>query len=222
MDGLLPLSTGWYGKLPSRGDFVGRGLPRPWLRTWDAWLQRALAAGAQQPGAATLRERLQAMPPWQCLVLPQRSGDAAWCGIVVSSSDRVGRVFPLLLAEAYELQALGAVDVNVLRARGISMLQWLSGSRQMHSPKDLEAATAAWASTALECPAADDTRPGTDIDHLRSDWPAAGSFWWRVGPATEPWKPHAETWPPAEDLLLHLLDGPPAQAPVLTTDDTAS
>lgn len=220
MDGLLPLSIGWYGKLPSRGDFVGRGLPRPWLRTWDGWLQRALAAAAQQLGAATLRERLQAMPPWQCLVLPQRAGDAAWCGILVSSSDRVGRVFPLLLAEAYELQGLGTVDLGVLRARGSEVLRWLTGAGTVLSPKDLEAGSAAWAATPLECPAPDDTRPGTDIDQLRLGWPAAASFWWRSGPAGEPLQPRAEAWPPAEALMLHLLGE--AQAPGSAADDAAS
>ena len=35
---------GLFGKLPSTGDFVTRGLPAGFLRVWDAWLSRHLAA----------------------------------------------------------------------------------------------------------------------------------------------------------------------------------
>ena len=74
----LPLAVGWYGKLPSRGDFVGRGLPKAWLRTWDDWLQRSLADASQRWGAA-MREHLLDMPPWQGVVLPGQPGAPAWC-----------------------------------------------------------------------------------------------------------------------------------------------
>ena len=46
--------SAWYGKLPSRGDFVSRGVPRSWSRPWDEWLQRSLALAAQRLGASRL------------------------------------------------------------------------------------------------------------------------------------------------------------------------
>ena len=49
---LVPQALAWYGKLPSRGDFVSRGLPRSWSRSWDEWLQRGLALAAPVVRAA--------------------------------------------------------------------------------------------------------------------------------------------------------------------------
>ena len=35
--------VGFYGKMPSRGDFVRRGLPDSFVDPWDAWLQDMMA-----------------------------------------------------------------------------------------------------------------------------------------------------------------------------------
>jgi type VI secretion system protein ImpM len=205
MTPVLPQSIGWYGKLPTRGDFVGRGLPRAWLRGWDGWLQRSLAAAAQQIGAPALRERLQAMPPWQVLVLPQRAADVTWCGVVVASADRVGRVFPLLLAEAYEPRALGSVDLGELRARGRVMAQWLAAAQSQLVPKELESAPEALAAAPLRSPGPDDTRPGADVEGLCQSEPGAAAFWWPVNAAKADTLPLAESWPPSEGLMLQML-----------------
>jgi type VI secretion system protein ImpM len=212
MSALLPQSSGWYGKLPARGDFVGRGLPRGWVRTWDAWLQRSMLAASQQLGAAALRERLSLMAPWQCLVLPQRAGDLAWCGVLVASADRVGRVFPLLWAESFESVALGSVDLGGLSARARGLVEWLEQAKAQLTPRELEAGAAPWANAALACPEPDDTRPGTDVDGLRSSTPGAASFWWPVGASAAALAARCEPWPPTDALLLHLLGMAPAGA----------
>lgn len=198
---LHPLSFGWYGKLPARGDFVGRGLPRAWLRAWDAWLQRAIAQAAGELGEATLRDALAALPACQCLVLPQRTGDPVWCGVLVGSTDRVGRVFPLLVTESFEWPALGAVDVGELRQRGRAIATWL-GTAQQLEPRQLEVGAATFAAMALRCPGAEDTRPGIDVQGLRMNHPQAGSFWWPDPASVEP---EAQPWPPADAWLRSLL-----------------
>jgi len=43
-----PVSAGFFGKLPSRGDFVSRYLPKSFLEPWDNWLQTAIAQSRQQ------------------------------------------------------------------------------------------------------------------------------------------------------------------------------
>ena len=88
----------WYGKLPARGDFVGRGLPPRWRSDWDDWLQRGLALAAAEGEGAMLRERLRAFAPWRYLALPAPA--EIWCGIMVASHDRVGRAFPVDLGRA--------------------------------------------------------------------------------------------------------------------------
>jgi type VI secretion system protein ImpM len=202
MDALTPQSIGWYGKLPSRGDFVGRGMPRPWLHAWDDWLQHGLAFAAQQLGTMALRERLMAMPPWQCVVLPQQHDQAAWCGVVAPSTDRVGRLFPLLLAEAYDETALNRVDLKCLQERARRLADWLKQAGNSPSPKEFGLGATQLAATPWrgEPTASADTFAG-----LRVAWPAAASFWWRTEPPGDMRMPLAEDWPPRESLVLDLL-----------------
>ena len=39
--------AGWYGKIPSLGDFASRRLPTEFIKPWDAWLQGSMAASRQ-------------------------------------------------------------------------------------------------------------------------------------------------------------------------------
>lgn len=206
MQTLLPQAVGWYGKLPTRGDFVGRGLPRPWLRVWDDWLQQGLAAAGQHLGSARLRERLLAMPPWQCLVLPSGAGQPVWSGVVAPATDRVGRVFPLLLAEAYDPAALDRAGLKQLQARALYVADWLDRVGALASPKEFEAGAAELGATAWRCaPAAAADGDAATVADLRGDWPTSASFWWRPEPVGAMAPPLAEGWPPREALILHWL-----------------
>ena len=74
---------GFYGKLPTAGDFVTRRLPPDFVRFWDRWCARHLApvSPARWP-AGGLRFHLP--------------GQAT--GLALPSRDRSGRAFPLTLA----------------------------------------------------------------------------------------------------------------------------
>lgn len=95
---------GLFGKLPSTGDFVTRGLPAGFLRVWDAWLSRHLAARLDRP--------------LRFLIAARGAMAGPMTGVVLPSADRAGRRYPLTLAAAarapaapgwYEaLEALGA------------------------------------------------------------------------------------------------------------------
>jgi type VI secretion system protein ImpM len=74
---------GFFGKLPGTGDFVTRGLPSAFVKSWDCWLTRHLA------------------PRLACDAPPlyfHRPGTPAFTGVVVPSRDSAGRLFPLTLA----------------------------------------------------------------------------------------------------------------------------
>jgi type VI secretion system protein ImpM len=88
---------GWYGKLPSLGDFASRRLPDEFVRTWDAWLQDVLQATRDSLGEAWL-DRYLVMPIWRFVLLPELVGSTGWAGVLMPSVDRVGRHFPLTLA----------------------------------------------------------------------------------------------------------------------------
>ena len=93
----MTLAAGWYGKIPSLGDFASRRLPAEFIGTWDRWLQHSMAASR-----ATLGERwldaYMTSPIWRFALMPQTVDAGAWAGLLMPSIDRVGRHFPLTLA----------------------------------------------------------------------------------------------------------------------------
>lgn len=89
--------VGFHGKLPNVGDFVQRRLPASFVDRWDAAMQSALAEAAVAVGGAW-RDVFLASPPWRFALATHVCGQAPWIGVVVPSHDRVGRVYPLVLA----------------------------------------------------------------------------------------------------------------------------
>lgn len=90
---------GFFGKLPSEGDFVTRRLPWEFTSVWDEWLQQGMQASREVLGARWLELYLSA-PIWRFQVAPGVCGPAGWRGLFFASVDRVGRYFPLTLAFA--------------------------------------------------------------------------------------------------------------------------
>ncbi|OUL98114.1 type VI secretion system-associated protein TagF [Variovorax sp. JS1663] len=173
----------WWGKLPARGDFVGRGLPPRWRSDWDGWLQRGLALAATQLDGPALRERLRAFAPWRYLALP--APGETWSGIIVASHDRVGRSFPLTLAERLAAPA----PPHESAARLASLLDAAA-----ESPEALEAAIDALPPRTT--PAADPVQA----------WPARpASLWWPLAAPLEA-PARVAAWPPEPTLLLELLE----------------
>lgn len=107
-------TVGWYGKLPSLGDFTSSRLPQSFVTPWDAWLAQSLASSR-----ATLGERWQdaylSSPVWRFALAAQTCGPTAWAGVLMPSVDRVGRYFPLTVAAPVEPHP-GAVSA-ILSAR---------------------------------------------------------------------------------------------------------
>lgn len=89
--------AGFFGKLPSRGDFVSRNLPPSFLRVWDAWASACLADGRRAFGEDFLHRYLLA-PVWRFAVAPGLAGGNGWIGVLATSVDSVGRCFPLTIA----------------------------------------------------------------------------------------------------------------------------
>ena len=90
---------GFYGKIPSEGDFVTRRLPWEFTSAWDDWLQQGMHASRTSLGGRWLESYLSA-PIWRFQVAPGVCGPLGWRGLFFSSVDRVGRYFPLTLAFA--------------------------------------------------------------------------------------------------------------------------
>lgn len=91
------IGAGFYGKLANKGDFVGRGLSSSTVQVLDTWLQQGLMY-AQQQLDDQWNEHYMVAPIWR-FYLPSGVLDShAWIGAFIPSIDRVGRKFPLLLA----------------------------------------------------------------------------------------------------------------------------
>lgn len=97
-------TVGFFGKLPSRGDFVRAGLPRGFVDPWDAWLQAVLPASRMALGSRW-HDAWMVAPVWRFALAPGVCGPDAAVGVLMPSVDRAGRHFPLTIA------LLGTADV---------------------------------------------------------------------------------------------------------------
>ena len=90
-------SIGFFGKLPSRGDFLRAGLSSDFLQPWDRWLQRVLADG-QRMLDETWPEVWRVAPVWRFALPRWQCGRQPVLGLWMPSVDSVGRSFPLTFA----------------------------------------------------------------------------------------------------------------------------
>jgi type VI secretion system protein ImpM len=89
--------TGFFGKLPARGDFLRAGLPRRFTDPLDDWLRNALTASRAACGEGW-DEVWAAAPAWRFALPPGACGPDPALGVMLTSRDSVGRAFPLILA----------------------------------------------------------------------------------------------------------------------------
>ncbi len=144
---------GWYGKLPTLGDFASRRLEADFIEPWDLWLGDAMQMHRQSLGDAWVEAYLDS-PPWRFLlspgVLPGVDPVRVFAGVLLPSVDRVGRYFPLTIAASL-------VRVPSVAAEFEALLDW------MHRLEDtaLDALQGDWSIDDLER-ALVDLSPPTD------------------------------------------------------------
>ena len=90
------MQVGFYGKLPSHGDFLRRRVSDAFLDAWDAWLRECLNASRTALGARWLDVYLTS-PAWRFVCAAGACGPSAVIGLAAPSVDNVGRYFPLTL-----------------------------------------------------------------------------------------------------------------------------
>lgn len=87
---------GFFGKLPSHGDFVSTGLRRSVQDALDAWLQAGIAKAHHHAGE-NWEQIFRNMPAWRFVAERGVWGPVTVAGVIVPSRDRVGRSFPLVI-----------------------------------------------------------------------------------------------------------------------------
>jgi type VI secretion system protein ImpM len=89
------MPAGFFGKLPSKRDFVASGASRPFLDLWEPWLQASLATSRQLLGD-DWPSAYNRMPIWRFWLGAHFAGEAI-IGALMASVDGVGRPFPLAI-----------------------------------------------------------------------------------------------------------------------------
>jgi type VI secretion system protein ImpM len=91
------VTVGFYGKLPSHGDFLRRRMPDGFVEVWDAWLQECLAGSRTVLGDRWLETYLTS-PVWRFASMSGAICPSGIVGVMVPSVDRVGRYFYVTIA----------------------------------------------------------------------------------------------------------------------------
>jgi type VI secretion system protein ImpM len=109
-------TPGWYGKLPTLGDFASRRLDADFIERWDVWLGEGLAAQRETLGEEWLDAYLRS-PSWRFVLMPGVLSPAqkhAMAGVLMPSVDRVGRYFPLTVATPVPTPPRSTAEVELL------------------------------------------------------------------------------------------------------------
>lgn len=86
---------GFFGKIPSVGDFVSRGLDAATVGRLDLWLSELLAGCQEQyPG---LLSRWDTLPVVRFVLSGDVLSEQVYAGVLGPSQDSVGRIFPLVI-----------------------------------------------------------------------------------------------------------------------------
>ena len=189
----MTLSAGFFGKIPSRGDFVRHGLPPDFLAALDLWWQAVLPASRARLGEAWTAAWMVA-PIWRFAFPPGCCGAGAAAGLWLPSTDKAGRLFPLTIAlvgpAPWGGLAHAGAFLDAAEAAGLRALE------QDLSPAELAAGLAG----------AD--RPGGEM----LEAPAPGlSRWWTDGsPLVAPATRHFTGLPSSPAFTAMIQDEPPA------------
>jgi type VI secretion system protein ImpM len=92
---------GFFGKVPTHGDFVSKGFDHSLLSRLDAWIGAGLECCERELGPAWV-DRFRRSPPWRFVIDRSLWSEAAMVGVLLPSRDRVGRHFPLVIAASVE------------------------------------------------------------------------------------------------------------------------
>jgi len=90
------IDLGFYGKLPTYGDFIQKRVPTDFVNPWHQWLQSGLLACRERDPEGWLSFYLNC-PAWSFVLSAGICGEQAVAGVTIPSVDRVGRYFNFTL-----------------------------------------------------------------------------------------------------------------------------
>lgn len=141
-----PVSLIYFGKIPSRGDFVRSGQQTALIQTLDRWLTHGIELMAVDPRWKEIYDRTR---PLHFAFLGLKSR-VALAGHLVASADASGRRFPFIAAGSFEVSA---AEQFVARSPMVLARPWLRFERaaqQACSTNDARAVLGELAHTQVE------------------------------------------------------------------------
>lgn len=195
--------TGYFGKVPSQGDFVSNGLPRALADIFDLWLREAVRESQRKMGRDWLDAFLVA-PIWRMALEAGVAGPDPVIGVMMPSVDRIGRYFPLVIAAPLAGRALSVGEMARLTP-------WFDAAEELA----LSTLQSDFALARFDADAAGMRLPDSMLPPAR-DGGDGSSFWW-VEADTKGGKLF-EGMPAAEEFDAHFLTVRPADASVDMAD----
>ncbi|WP_245983132.1 type VI secretion system-associated protein TagF [Trinickia fusca] len=167
----------WYGKLPGAGDFVNRRMPRALAQAWEQWFALGMAELHEARREAFVQAYLQA-PVWD-FAMPA-GADAGWVqfGCLAPSRDRVGRHYPLVVADAMTAADYSPRSGGLAGARLGPMREALTEAiERAHGPEQFDSVLAEQVALG-HAPSAAPPVPGWPNLLEYFDPHGTTSFWW--------------------------------------------
>ena len=159
----MPCDVGFYGKLPSHGDFLRRRVLDAFVDAWDPGCRSAWPRAETALGDRWLDVYLTS-PAWRFCLRRGRAGPDPVAGVMVPSVDRVGRYFSVTVVASSRRSASGnasPASAALLRGRRRLAVEAVSSDALDLDAFDEGVARAARAARALTVP------PAVDLDPVR-------------------------------------------------------
>jgi type VI secretion system protein ImpM len=172
-----PSMSGFFGKVPARGDFVTAGLPTATVKPWDLFVSSALAAAKASLADRWPETWLQA-PVWRFALPETMCGPASLLGLWMPSIDKAGRHFPLMLATTCP----GATPENMAR-HGTA---WLDAAEDAGRTAIADDLTPDQLTARIPPPPNLSAEPDTGLPHNLQTRPGTGSWWTDGSPLVPP------------------------------------
>lgn len=128
-------ANGFFGKLPARGDFVSRGLPRGFTDPLDKWLSALTQSLTSDAETRSLYDSFRI----RFIATPGLCGELGWQGVIVPSHDKAGRQYPLAWAFRTRKQSSHFLDYFALQEAYFKFEEALAMSIQhLANTEDIE------------------------------------------------------------------------------------
>lgn len=115
--------VGYYGKVPSKGDFITNALSMDFTDPWDSWLREVLAHSKSVLGDNWMELYLTA-PVYHYSLSAGVCGNQIWLGVMMPSIDSVGRYFPMTICQSF---SANSNPLNLLE----SEKTWLQNAEEL-------------------------------------------------------------------------------------------